>query len=242
MPRPSHSLPAGHSFHITLHCNSLQFLIAKCIRRDVLLVVLEKVKQNYPFRLYGACLMANNICLLIKPDDASQLPKLMHLEARYYSTPIAPEDHRRALNTLRYIHANPKAAGVRKGFYDPYSNYGHYSRLKTDGLSDWHPAFLQLAPTLTGCSKRYINFRKKYCSKSKPSKTKQWGGKLLAVLKSTATTAQGSSRRHRHCIGQQALPLNLPLQQLPEQWQQIAHQLRTCNAPRSNDDEYLNSS
>ena len=70
--------------------------------------------------------MANHIHLLIKPDDASQLPKLMHWEARYYTTPIAPEDHQRALNTLRYIHANPKAAGVRKGFYGPYSNYGHY--------------------------------------------------------------------------------------------------------------------
>ena len=99
----------------------------------------------------------------------SQLPKLMHRvgwyasmllnrltgrcghfwEAHYYSTPIAPEDHRRALNTLRYIHANPKAASVRKGFYDPYSNYGHYSRLEADGLSDWHPSLLQLAPTLT---------------------------------------------------------------------------------------------
>jgi hypothetical protein len=30
------------------------------------------------------------------------------------------------LATLRYIHANPKAAGVRKGFHDRYSNYGHY--------------------------------------------------------------------------------------------------------------------
>jgi REP element-mobilizing transposase RayT len=78
MPRPSRSLPAGHSFHITLRCNSRQFLIAKRIRRDVLLVVLEKAKQNYPFRLYGVCLMANRIHLLIKPDDASQLPKLMH--------------------------------------------------------------------------------------------------------------------------------------------------------------------
>jgi hypothetical protein len=39
--------------------NSRQFLIAKRMRRDVLLVVLEKAKQKYPFRLYGVCLMAN---------------------------------------------------------------------------------------------------------------------------------------------------------------------------------------
>ncbi len=75
----------------------------------MLLLVLEKAKQIYSFRLYGICLIANHIHLLIKPDDASQLPKLMHWvgwyasmllnrlsgrcghfwEARYYSTPIA---------------------------------------------------------------------------------------------------------------------------------------------------------
>ena len=55
--RSSRSFPAGHSFHITLRCNSRQFLIAKRIRRDVLLVVLEKAKQDYSFRLYGICLM-----------------------------------------------------------------------------------------------------------------------------------------------------------------------------------------
>jgi putative transposase len=215
MPRHSRSLPAGHSFHITLRCNSHQFLIAKRIRRDVMLVVLEKAKQKYSFRLYGVCLMAYHIHLLIKPQDATQIPKLMHWvgwhasmllnrlsgrcghfwEARYYATPIAPDDHQRAFNTLRYIHANPKAAGVRK---------------------DWHPAFLQLAPTLTGCSKRYINFCKKYRCKSKPVKIRQWGRKLIALLKSTTPRAQGRGRRISQCIGQQALSLNLPiLQYLP---------------------------
>ena len=46
-------------------------------------------------------------------------------EARYFSTPIETGDTRRVLATLRYFHANPKAAGVRKGFHDPYSNDGH---------------------------------------------------------------------------------------------------------------------
>ena len=76
----------------------------------MLLVVLEKAKHKYPFRLYGVCLMANHIHLLLKPQDASQLPKLMHWVGWYASI---------ALNTLRNIHANPKAAGVRKRFYDP---------------------------------------------------------------------------------------------------------------------------
>jgi hypothetical protein len=110
-------------------------------------------------------------------------------------------------------------------------------------LSDWHPAFLQLAPTLIGCYKRYERFCKKYRCKSKPVKTRQWGSKLIALLKSTTSRAEGRSNRMSQCIGQQALPLNLPIfQHLPEQWQQITEQFRHCNASRWNDDEYPNSS
>ena len=78
MGRTQRKLPAGHSFHITLRCNSRQFLIAKGLRRDVLLAVLDKAKQKVPHKLYAVCLMANHLHLLIRPDDASQLPKLMH--------------------------------------------------------------------------------------------------------------------------------------------------------------------
>ena len=130
MSRRLRHLPQGYSFHITLRCNSRQFLIAKGLRRDVLLALLAKAQIKVPHRLYGVCLMANHLHLLIRPDDASQLPKLMHWiswysamalnrlngrcghfwEARYYATAIAPKDYRRVLNTLRYIHANPMAS------------------------------------------------------------------------------------------------------------------------------------
>ena len=145
MARQPHSLPSGHSLHITLRCNGRQLLIAKGLRRAVLLAVLTKAKQKVSHHLYTVCLMANHLHLLLRPDDASELPKLMHWigwysamafnhlsgccghfwDARDYATAIAPKDHRRVLNALRYIHAHPKAAGVGKSFYDPYSNYGH---------------------------------------------------------------------------------------------------------------------
>ena len=46
MGRIQRKLLEGHSFHITLRCNSRQFLIAKGLRRDVLLAVLSKAKQK----------------------------------------------------------------------------------------------------------------------------------------------------------------------------------------------------
>ncbi|MEH2375803.1 hypothetical protein [Nostoc sp.] len=39
--------------------------------------------------------------------------------------PISKE----ALNTLRYIHANPKAAQMQQSFFYNFSNYGIYDRL-----------------------------------------------------------------------------------------------------------------
>ena len=257
MPRPKRHLPEGHSFHITLRCNSRAFLISKALRRDVLLSVLAKAQHKVPHQLYGVCLMANHIHLLLKPEDATQLPKLMHWvawyasmllnrltgrcghfwEARYYATPIAPNDHKRALNTLRYIHANPKAAGVRKGFYDPYSNYGHYSRLETDGLSQWHPAFLQLPPTLTGCSRRYEHFCRAYRTQSKRASKCHWGKRLLKTLLSAKGSSKGCGKHQRVSPGQQHLPFaleNIRLQ-LPEDWQQVASIFRRCNAPRWSD-------
>jgi REP element-mobilizing transposase RayT len=96
--------------------------------------------------------MANHLHLLLQPAQVRDLPRIMQWigwystmalsrltgrcghfwEARYFSTPIDPGDTRRVLATLRYIHANPKAASLRKGFHDPYSNYGHYERLEGD--------------------------------------------------------------------------------------------------------------
>ena len=80
MSRSPRCLPQGYSFHITLRCNSRQFLIAKGLRRDVLLAVLAKAQAKVPHRLYAVCVMANHLHLLIRPDDASQLPQ-WHLGA-----------------------------------------------------------------------------------------------------------------------------------------------------------------
>ena len=83
--------------------------------------------------------MSNHVHYLLQPKDKEDLPKIMHFinwytamcfnrilhrkghfwEQRYYSTAFHQDDKQRALNTLRYIHANPKAVGVRKGFFYP---------------------------------------------------------------------------------------------------------------------------
>ena len=46
---------------------------------------------------------------------------------------FARDDHVRALNTLRSIHGNPRAAGIQTSFFYRYSNYASYARLSEDG-------------------------------------------------------------------------------------------------------------
>jgi len=69
-------------------------------------------------------------------------------EKRYFCDGFPASDRERALNTLRYIHGNPKAAKSRSGFFYEFNNYGSYDQLTHDGLTQWHPAFLQLGNSL----------------------------------------------------------------------------------------------
>ncbi len=62
-------------------------------------------------------------------------------EKRYFSGGFPKDDYKRALNTLRYIHANPKAASMQQGFFYDFSNYGMHDRLTDDGITQWHRRF-----------------------------------------------------------------------------------------------------
>jgi putative transposase len=106
-------------------------------------------QQKYAFKLYALCLMSNHVHYLLAPACPEDLPRIMHWlnwytamcfnqmlgrtghfwEGRYFSSGFPMDDKQRALNTLRYIHANPRAAGIRSGYTYLYSNYGIYDRL-----------------------------------------------------------------------------------------------------------------
>jgi len=159
------------------------------------------------------------------------------LEARYFSTPIHPKDHRRMLNTLRYIHANPKAAGVRKGFFDPYSNYGHYSRLKSDGISEWSPAFLKLLATLDVCAKSYEHFCQRYRHHGKAAPKCHWGSRMLKRLVSHSRT-RNKKKKISPCQQRLLWDWDVRLKQIPEDWHQLAVKFRKTNGIRDGDIQF----
>ncbi|NEQ76437.1 MAG: transposase [Okeania sp. SIO2C9] len=100
-------------------------------------------------------------------------------EQRYTCHGFPNSDKERALNTIRYIHANPKAAGMREGFFYDFSNYGTYEQLTTDGITQWHPAFLELGSSLSECADSYKGFCRRYTPRKKRTKKSDWGKRIL---------------------------------------------------------------
>jgi putative transposase len=201
---------SGDCYHVTTRCNNRDFLLTRSHCRDVLLYGIEKCKEKYTFKLYGLCIMSNHVHYLIEPEVPEEMPKIMHLlnwysamcfnrmlnrtghfwEKRYHAVGFPSSDYRRVLNTLRYIHANPKAAGMQRGFFYDFSNYGSYEKLTQDGLTEWHPAFLVLAATLEACAEAYRRFCERYKAQPKSERRNRWGTKLLAKIK-----AEGKVKR-----------------------------------------------
>jgi len=197
------SFVSGFCYHVTVRCNNREFRLLRRECREVLLYAIQRCQAKYGFKLYGICVMSNHIHYLIEPTVPQEMPKIMHWlnwysamcfnrmlnrtghfwEKRYHATGFSNTDTRRALNTLRYIHANPKAAGMQRGFFYDFSNYGSYERLTEDGLTQWHPAFLTLAATLELCAAAYRRFCEQYQSKPRSERRSHWGSKLLAKIK-----------------------------------------------------------
>ena len=202
MPRKPRDLRPDYCYHVTVRCNNREFHLASKECREVFLYAIKKAQEKYGFVLYALCIMSNHVHYLIEPKAPEDLPKIMHWlnwytamcfnrllnrkghfwEQRYHSSGFHIDDKQRALNTLRYIHANPKAAGVRKGFFYTGSNYGTYERLTDDGLTQWHSAFLGMGDTLDECASRYRYFCIKYTPKKKEKRVYHWGSRLLAGI------------------------------------------------------------
>ncbi|NEQ47292.1 MAG: transposase [Leptolyngbya sp. SIOISBB] len=219
MPRQPRELKSGYCYHVTTRCNNRDFRLTRFECKQVLLMAIKRCRDKFGFKLYGLCIMSNHVHYLLEPQQPEDLPKIMHWlnwftamcfnkllnrtghfwEKRYHSTGFPVTDKRRALNTLRYIHANPKAANMQLGWFYDYSNYGTYDRLTQDGLTQWHPAFMALGATLKICAAIYRELCKRYKPKPKPEKKRAWGKKLLAGISL-------KPKKDKTSPGQQRLP------------------------------------
>lgn len=217
MSRKCRELQPGYCYHLTIRCNNREFRLTRFECREVLLFAIKKCQKKYGFQLYALCIMSNHVHYLLEPVQPDDLPRIMHWlnwytamcfnrmlnrtghfwEKRYHSTGFSASDQRRALNTLRYIHGNPKAANMQQGWFYDFSNYGSYDRLTNDGITQWHPAFLALGTTLEIYAAAYRKFCKQYKPQPKPERKSHWGSKLLAKLRAR-------SKPNKISLGQQS--------------------------------------
>jgi putative transposase len=223
MPRKPREMKPDYCYHITTRCNNREFLLYRRECRDVFLYALKEALTKFEFKLYGLCIMSNHVHYLLEPKHPDDLPKIMHWinwytamcfnqmlgrtghfwEKRYHSSGFPNTDYERVLNTLRYIHANPKSAKMQHGFFYDFSNYGTHECLTNDGITQWHPAFLSLGESLEDCAKRYKGFCQNYKPRAKPEKKRSWGKRLLARME---TAMKHKKRRKKTSPGQLGLP------------------------------------
>ena len=151
MSRTSRAFQPGYCYHITTRCNNREFRLIQFECREVLLFAIRQCREKFGFKLYALCIMSNHVHYLLEPVQPDDVPSTIHWlnwytamcfnrllnrtghfwEKRYHSTGFPNTEHRRALNTLRYIHSNPKAANMQQGWFYDFSNYGSYVQDKS---------------------------------------------------------------------------------------------------------------
>lgn len=136
MARPRRSFKPGTSYHVTMRCNNQAFDLRRPQSRKAILFCLARARGKFDFALFGVCVMSNHVHYMIRPERPDDMPPLMHWlnwysamllnrllrrrghfwERRYHATAVPDRDLRHALRLLRYIHANPRAAGMIKDY------------------------------------------------------------------------------------------------------------------------------
>jgi putative transposase len=127
---------------------------------------LAQTQQRYPFLLHGYCLMTNHFHLLLTPQPASDISRILqsltvahtwhyhkahtssgHVwQGRFKSPVIEDDDH--ALVVLRYIEANPLRAGMVRDLASyPWSSYGYHGLGRAEPLLTPLPVWLALKRT-----------------------------------------------------------------------------------------------
>ena len=122
--------------------------------------------MHYPFRLFGYCLMTNHFHLLLRPERAQSISRILqsltvahtwryhkrhqssgHVWQGRFKSPVIQDD-RHLLVVLRYIEANPLRAGM---VADPaeyrWSSFLHHGLRQEDSLLSPFPEWDDLGRT-----------------------------------------------------------------------------------------------
>ncbi len=163
MPRPLRPIADNLIYHVINRGNGRQAVFHEPEDYLAFLKAMADLKERKPFQLYGYCLMANHVHLLLRPKETTVSRIVQSLlvshtqryhrrhetsghvwQGRFKSPVIQDDEH--LLCVLRYIEANPVAAGIvsEAGEYR-FSSFAAHGEGKSDALLDPTPAYDLLA-------------------------------------------------------------------------------------------------
>ena len=162
---PRLSVP-GYPHHVIQRGNNRQPIFLDEADRQQLLQLLESLAREFDVTVHAYVLMDNHFHLLLTPQTAEGLPRLMQAvgrryvryfndrhgrsgtlwDGRYKSTLI--ETERYLLACMAYIDLNPVRAGLVGQARDyAWSSHGYYAGLRSDRLVNPHPLYWALGNT-----------------------------------------------------------------------------------------------
>ena len=179
MPRIGRVVIPDYPHHVVQRGHNRQVIFTEPTDYEYYLATLAEFKVQYDVKVFGFCLMANHVHLILQPSEKVQgLGPLMkrlagrqtrHVnrqerrsgtlwESRYKSSPIQTNSY--LLACCRYVELNPVRARVT-GRPDKYywSSYRqHTGQTNKYAWLDHSSCFLALGPTLAESRKRYKEF------------------------------------------------------------------------------------
>jgi putative transposase len=162
---PRLSVP-GYPHHVIQRGNNRQAIFLDQADRQQMLELLEAQARLFEVAIHAYVLMDNHLHLLLTPQTANGLSRMMQAvgrryvryfndrhgrsgtlwEGRYKSTLV--ETERYLLACMCYIDLNPVRAGLAGQARDyAWSSHGHYAGLRSDRLISPHPLYWELGNT-----------------------------------------------------------------------------------------------
>ena len=143
MPHTARAMSASGYYHVVPKGIAGQLLFGDDADRRSYLKLLGQAKEKTGIRIHAYCIMSNHVHLVVENADGALGSAMKYLDERYgtyyaekigrsdgvfrkpfWSEPI--EDDARLLCAVRYVHANPAAAGICHASVYPWSSVGDY--------------------------------------------------------------------------------------------------------------------
>jgi len=156
----------GHAHHVIQRGNNGQTIFMDREDHEMLLALLQQYALSTRVAVHAYVLMPNHFHLLVTPETADSLPRLMQSvgrayvrsfnrkhsrtgtlwEGRYRATVL--QEDRYLLPCMAYMDLNPVRAGLclEPSEYE-WSSHGHYIGRRHDRLVAPHPAYWQMGNT-----------------------------------------------------------------------------------------------